>query len=125
MTDIFTAARDALIGDRKVNDLKQWGIVVAEPSFVLEAVTNGSGSDPFGTSGEVSVSDIDFLFHKAKNVTLAEQTDYYESNEVKANVYHINDGEMVRSEFVREDGEWMLNEAAHTYDGAIATEAGQ
>ena len=115
MKQTIQLTREALSGERKVNSFKKWGTLVSDPQFVLEAVTNGSASNLLGTHKQVTASDVDFLFQKAKNVTLAEQDDYYTSNDVKANVYHVVDDELVRSEFRREDDEWITYEAVENY----------
>ena len=115
MTATNQAAREALTGERKISYLHQYDMDVYAPNFVLEAMTNGYGSDLFGAHRQVTAGDIDDLFRRAKDVYPAERDEYYDSNNVRAKLYHAPYDQLLRSEFRRESDGWWLHEGVESY----------
>jgi len=83
-------AREILDGG-KTNDLKNVGSLINDPSVVIQMYFNGDAFHTvFGNFG-LAEDELDYLVHRAKDVTLREKEDYYADNEVVAELYTLDD----------------------------------
>lgn len=83
-------AREILDGGQ-TNDLKKAGSLIKDPSVVVQLLFDGDEFHTvFGNFG-LDESNLDYAVHRAKNVTIGEQDEYYALNLVEADVYTLSD----------------------------------
>ena len=105
-----------ILNGGKTNDLKNSGVLINDPDAVLVGeLDDGSTSELYGTSGSLSQSDVDYVFHRGFGVTLSEKKEFYRENDPKLYVYTITEGTELRREvytWVRGNEEWSIS--SHT-----------
>ena len=87
-------AKDILDGG-KTNDLKKAGQLIKSPDVVVQLLFDGDEFHTvFGNFG-LDGSDLDYAVHRAKNVSLSKKESFYDSNEVEADIYTLDDNSAV------------------------------
>lgn len=62
-----------------VNQLEKTGLIVEQPTFIIDVYTDNKLLDTFGiNNGLLDESHLDYAFHRAANVTLSETDSYHE-----------------------------------------------
>jgi len=83
-------AKEILNGG-KTNDLKKAGQLIKSPEVVVQLLFGGDEFHTvFGNFG-LNGSDLDYAVHRAKSVPLSKKESFYESNEVEADIYTLDD----------------------------------
>lgn len=92
-------AKEILGGDETTNDLKRQGTLISNPNVVVTLVIDGSESTMAYGSNGLTQSDLDYLVHRDKGVTLGEKTDYYKMNKVIARTFTLENGSITVTEY--------------------------
>lgn len=96
-----------ILDDGETNALTSPGVLVSDPSFVVEISKDGElHSMKYGTLGSIDESNLDYLIHRVYNVTLKGQPTAYEDHDFRAKIYHYSDGEVVCTEWVATPDGW-------------------
>lgn len=98
-------AREILDGGQ-TNDLSKAGSLITDPNIVIQLVFNGEEFHTVFGSFELTDSDLDYAVHRAKEVTLTQKDQYYEDNQVEADVYVLSDNEVVVKRFKATPEQW-------------------
>lgn len=102
-------AKEILDGG-KTNDLRKAGTLIKDPNVVLNLFVNGNEFHTKFGDFNPDTSDLDYLVHRAKGVTLSEQDEFYKENEVEVEIYTLDDNNEVNTSrwTASEDG-WEEN----------------
>lgn len=107
-------AGEMLRGERKVNAVTKPELVLTEPNYVFYLYVDGDGATeaPFGDY-KVSSGSLDYFVHRACGIEVTRQKKqaFYSEHTVRAEVYHLEDGAVVKQEYeARTDGKWVEGE---------------
>lgn len=101
-----TKAREILDGG-STNALKSTGTLIEDPYVVIQLIVNGTEHHTTFGSFDIAGDLLDYAVHRAKGVTLSEQTTYYQTNRVEDDVYTLtDDGDVEVQRFKATEDNW-------------------
>ena len=84
-----------------VNQLEKTGLIVEQPTFIIDIYTDNKLLDTFGiNSSLLDEHRLDYAFYRAANVTLSEKDSYHEKNHAYAVVHMFRDNGEFESRFL-------------------------
>lgn len=89
-------ATSILYGDETANHLQSAGTLINDPDFLLELTVDGDvvrETEPFGVHRSVGDTDLDYIVHRLKGVSLSDKISYYKEHEVVVATYGRGDGD--------------------------------
>lgn len=93
-------AIEILEGKTKTNHLKGQGQLIHEPEWVLTLIVDGTESLMSYGANELTQTDLDYLVHRDKGVTLGDKKEFYSLNKVVAKAFTIEGGSVVVNKYI-------------------------